>query len=147
MKLALFFLSLLVLAGCTNNQGIQPIGNNDQVEPEVTSEPTGSALIQVFSPLPNQVVTLPLTVTGEARGNWYFEADFPVRLLDLEGNELAVAIAQAQDDWMTEAFVPFIAIIEAEDILPQDALLVLEKDNPSGLPEQDDSITIPVTIR
>lgn len=63
--------------------------------------PATVADIIVDSPAPNAVISSPLTVTGTARGTWYFEASFPVRLLDDLGNELAVAPAQAQGDWMT----------------------------------------------
>ena len=34
--------------------------------------------IRVNNPRPNQTISSPLTVTGEARGSWYFEASFPV---------------------------------------------------------------------
>ena len=53
----------------------------------------------------------PLTVKGAARGNWFFEASFPVRLLDETGKEIAVGIAQAEKEWMTEDFVPFSATL------------------------------------
>lgn len=95
------------------------------------------------SPAANAVVTSPLTVTGRARGTWYFEASFPVRLLDDQSNELAVTPAQAQGDWMTEDFVPFIAVLNFTTTATT-GTLVLQKDNPSGLPENDKSISIPV---
>lgn len=105
---------------------------------------SNSDLIHVFSPKVNEVVKSPLVITGEARGNWYFEASFPVRLLDANGNELAITPAQAKGDWMTTNFVPF----EATLIFPQPTtatgVLVLEKDNPSGLPENDAEVRIPI---
>ena len=72
-------------------------------------------MIRVTTPTPNSVVRSPLVVTGVARGNWYFEASFPIRLYDANGREIAVAIAQAQGDpaspdggnWMTTEFLPF----------------------------------------
>lgn len=97
----------------------------------------------VDSPAPNATVTSPLTVTGEARGTWYFEASFPVRLLDDQNNELAVAPAQAQGDWMTEDYVPFSVTLTFVTNAPS-GTLVLHRDNPSGLPENDASISIPV---
>ena len=64
-------------------------------------------LISVSIPKPSQVVRSPLSIEGEARGNWYFEASFPIKLIDADGRELAQGIAQAKSDWMTENFVPF----------------------------------------
>lgn len=96
-------------------------------------------------PQPNAAVSSPLTITGQARGNWYFEASFPVRLLDDQGNEITITPAQAQGDWMTTDFVPFSAVLTFTTSAPS-GTLVLQKDNPSGLPENDASISIPVTF-
>ncbi len=97
----------------------------------------------IDSPAPNAVVTSPLTVTGKARGTWYFEASFPVRLLDDIGNELAIAPATAQGEWMTEDYVPFSVTLEFETTVLT-GTLELQKDNPSGMPENDESVSIPV---
>ena len=83
-------------------------------------------------------------VEGEARGTWFFEASFPVRLLDGNGVELAVAPAQAQDDWMTEEFVPFAVRLQFFAPITATGTLVFEKDNPSGLPEHADELRVPV---
>ncbi|MBN2087031.1 hypothetical protein JW758_01655 [Candidatus Peregrinibacteria bacterium] len=94
----------------------------------------------------NQAIASPLLIVGEARGTWFFEADFPIFLEDEEGNQIAVAIAHAQNDWMTEDFVPYKAKLEfnvEEDIK---GILVFKKDNPSDLPEYDDELRIPVYI-
>ena len=103
-----------------------------------------SEQIKVTKPQPNQVIQSPLTIEGEARGTWFFEATFPVKLLDANGDVIATHFAQAQDDWMTEDFVPFKAQIEFEKPATDTGLLILEKDNPSGLPENDAKIEIPV---
>ncbi|MBI4094962.1 MAG: Gmad2 immunoglobulin-like domain-containing protein [Candidatus Liptonbacteria bacterium] len=100
--------------------------------------------IRVRSVTPNQTVKSPLAVEGEARGFWFFEASFPVRLFDAQGNELAVTVAEAQDEWMTEEFVPFRATITFEPPNTEKGIVVLRKDNPSGLPEHDDELRIPV---
>jgi hypothetical protein len=55
-------------------------------------------------------------------------------------------VAQAQGDWMTEDFVPFKADIKVPDTFGGNATLILTKDNPSGLPEHDASISFPITI-
>lgn len=101
-------------------------------------------LLSVTQPSPNTTVSSPLTVTGEARGYWYFEASFPVRLLDGNGLEIAVAPAQALGEWMTEDFVPFSVVLNFAPPTTSTGTLILEKDNPSGEPANDDSIHIPV---
>lgn len=102
-------------------------------------------LIRLFNPLPNQEIKSPLVIEGEARGNWYFEASFPIKLYDENNNIIAQTIAQAQDDWMTNNFVPFKANLIFNSTSTK-GLLVLEKDNPSGLPENDDQLSLPVKL-
>ena len=104
-------------------------------------------LIRATSPKPGTTITSPLTIEGEARGTWYFEASFPIKLLDATGTEIATGHAEAQDEWMTEDFVPFKATLEftAPGKIAR-GTLVLEKDNPSGLPEKDDKLEIPVKL-
>jgi len=100
--------------------------------------------IKLTSPEINSEVKSPLEIKGEARGNWYFEASFPIKLLDANGQELATAIATAEGDWMTTDFVPFKATLNFSTPQTSTGTLVLIKDNPSGLPENDDSVQVPV---
>jgi spore germination protein GerM len=102
-------------------------------------------MIRVFSPESDQLVSLPIKIEGEARGNWFFEASFPIKLLDANNKEITVIISQAKSDWMTNDFVPFKAVIELSS-LPETSrgTLVLQRDNPSGLPENDEKITVPI---
>lgn len=102
-------------------------------------------LIRVNNPRPNAVVTSPLTITGEARGNWYFEAAFPIKLVDEKGEELGRTVAAAQGDWTTVDFVPFTAELTFTAPAPGKGTLILEKDNPSGLPQNADELRIPVS--
>lgn len=105
-------------------------------------------LIIVGSPVPNQSLSSPSVISGKARGYWFFEASFPIELRDMKGNVLETIVAQAQGEWMTTDFVPFTAsLIFTKPASPMPAVLVFKKDNPSGLPENDDSIEIPVTIQ
>ena len=104
-------------------------------------------LIVIDSPRPNAVIGSPLKITGRARGYWFFEASFPVKLIGREGELLSSGIATAEGEWMTEDFVPFSAELEFDSENTQTGDLILEKDNPSGLPEHDDFLTIPVNFR
>lgn len=101
-------------------------------------------IIRVFELRRGSVISSPLTIKGEARGTWYFEASFPVRLLNSDGKEIAVAPAQAQGEWMTEEFVPFEVVLQFSPPTTSTGTLVLEKDNPSGLPEHANELRVPV---
>jgi hypothetical protein len=101
-------------------------------------------LIRVDTPLPNTAVQSPLTISGEARGPWYFEASFPVKLIDSNGTVLAQTPAQAEGDWMTTEYVPFSATLVFAAPTTVTGKLILMKDNPSGLPQNDNQLEIPV---
>ena len=102
-------------------------------------------LIRVDSPRPNQKISSPLAIEGEARGNWFFEGDFPIILVNWDGLIIAEGYATAQSDWITEDFVEFKAEIgfKRPEVYNM-GTLILQKDNPSGLPENDDAFEIPV---
>ena len=104
-------------------------------------------LIRLDPPKPNEIVKSPLLIDGEARGTWYFEASFPVSLYDANGKLLARTPAEAQGEWMTENFVPFKAGLKFDPPTTDTGFLILEKDNPSGLPEHADELKIPVRFR
>ena len=106
-----------------------------------------NALIKVENPQPNETIQSPYIIKGQARGYWFFEASFPIKLLDENGNVINQIIAQAQGDWMTEDFVPFESILTFSIPKDQPGTLVFEKDNPSGLPENDAQIRIPVFLK
>lgn len=100
--------------------------------------------IIVTDPVPDQLISSPLIITGEARGTWFFEATFPVTLFDSNGKVLALHYALTDEDWMTEDFIPFTANIEFDDPETTTGFLILEKDNPSDIREYDAQIEIPV---
>ena len=106
-----------------------------------------SEKIKVSHPSPNDLVISPLTVSGMARGTWFWEASFPVRLLDANRNVLVATAAMAAGDWMTENFVPFHATLTFSTPKTADGALVLIKDNPSGLPQNDAEYRIPIRFK
>jgi hypothetical protein len=135
-KFFLILITILVVGGLVyaiRNQGGKRTGKED--------------LIRVTAPETGEVVMSPLVVRGEARGNWYFEASFPIELLDAAGNRIAVNTAQAQGEWMTTEFVPFESkLIFSSQPAGSKGTLVLHKDNPSGLPENEDELRIPISF-
>lgn len=103
-----------------------------------------SDLIRLDNPRPNQSISSPLELQGQARGFWFFEASFPARLLDANGTEIAVIPVTALGEWMTTEFVPFRTVLNFPKPTTATGTLILEKDNPSGLPAQADSLIVPV---
>ncbi len=105
-------------------------------------------LIRPSFPMPNQEISSPLEIRGEARGFWYFEASFPIDLINSQGEIIAQGIATAEDDWMSEDFVPFTARLDfTSQPMGSVGKLILKKDNPSGLPEYDDFLEIPIIFK
>ena len=101
-------------------------------------------LIIVNNPRPNQIIESPLIISGRARGFWFFEADFLVELLDENENIIFFGIATAKSEWMTEEFVEFEEEIIFEKPNTKKGKLILHRDNPSGLKENEDSLIIPI---
>ncbi len=153
--------SLLTLAGCSF-----PLASEEKIETsqlaenqnttnqkalpnqkQTDNQPFPKQEARVSFPLPNEEVGETIYVTGIARG-WYFEGDFPVRLFNVQGKELASKWATAQLDWMTQEFVPFLATLNYSINSPQKAKLVLEEDDPADLPGTEvDSIEIPIELQ
>lgn len=113
---------------------------------DVGNELEKSDLIRVSSPRPGQTIASPIEISGEARGTWFFEASFPIKIFDDNGFLLGILPAQAEGEWMTEDFVPFKVKIHFAAPSTKNGVLVLEKDNPSGLPEYADEIRFPIVF-
>ncbi|MFA5358988.1 MAG: GerMN domain-containing protein [Patescibacteria group bacterium] len=94
----------------------------------------------------SDIISSPLEFTGQAKGSWFFESSFPVKIIDDKGQELGSGIATAQGDWMTEDFVPFTAKVDFKHGQATSGFVVLSKDNPSGLAVNDASMKIPVNF-
>ena len=138
--------------GATGVQGAEPpaplqsdsSGNAVTPTQPRTSDADSTAPVLVTKPRPGEKVTSPLTVRGEARGTWYFEASFPVKLLDAQGNVLAAGPAEAKGDWMTEKLVPYEVTLRFTPPASGAGRIVLEKSNPSGAPKRDAKVVVPV---
>lgn len=114
-----------------------------KLSPEMAADP--AQMLEVTLPAPDAQIISPLTITGRARGPWYFEASFPIELIDNNGALIAMTTAQAQGEWMTENWVPFTATLTFP-AQPAGSLgkLILKKDNPSGEPQNDLSLVVPI---
>lgn len=146
-------LVVVVLGGIwwlTSERDISPNPNDGNDSPILDDEPDAAEipnLIIVDRPLISEQISSPLTVIGEARGTWYFEASAPVRLEDANGTVLAQHFITAQGEWMTENFVPFEGTLTFSTPQTATGVLILQNDNPSGLPENSRELRIPVIFR
>jgi len=128
---------------CQDGQWVKR-GNPSAAMP---AEPCNQSLrVIIGQPKSGQSIASPLEITGQARGTWFFEGSFPVKLLDKDRKEIAVSYVQAQGDWMTENWVEFRGTLTFANSTAQDGWLVLSKDNPSDLRELDEQVEIPVKI-
>lgn len=112
------------------------------------SAPGVAQTIRMNYPKADDFIESPMTVSGEAKGTWFFEANAGVQLVDTDGNQLAISNLTAQSDWMTTDFVPFTGTLTfAKPGYGTRGFLIISNDNPSGLPENSKSIKIPVRFK
>lgn len=135
----------------TDNQVVIPSPTEPVLPADVASHIASKKdLIVLVEPTPLATITSPVTLKGQARGSWYFEASFPVVVTNWDGKIIGQGIATATSDWMTAEFVPFTATVTFTadpNELNQRGNLILKRDNPSGLPENDDALEIPVFLK
>lgn len=127
----------------------QCIANGENFTEDIGNINEKSDLITVDTPRPNAIIISPLNIQGQARGTWFFEGSFPVVLTDWDGKIIAEGVAAAQSDWMTDEFVGYKASLTFTNPswnadFSKSGSLILRKDNPSGLPKNDDALEIPV---
>ncbi|MFC1633155.1 Gmad2 immunoglobulin-like domain-containing protein [Patescibacteria group bacterium] len=123
---------------CTDSEGVthvQSIGNiNDYID-EFTH----------VKPYVGERISSPVTITGQASGSWFFEAEFPVELKDDSGKILATGIASTTEDWMTQDIIPFSLTLAFEKPLGTErGELYFYASNPSGMPEFDKTLHYPI---
>lgn len=120
---------------------------SDMATPTPPAEPPAATPkpVLVDSPPRGALITTPVRVTGKARGSWFFEAEFPIRVLNAHDEMIGTGIARAQGDWQTSDYVPFEASIVFR-APPEDTtgFVVIEKSNPSGLPQNAAESRVPV---
>jgi len=126
------------------NENINQNVNVEPINEPVAVNPSG---VIVTKPAANSEITSPLEITGQATGGWYFEAVFPIKLLDASGKEIAQAQAQAQGEWTTPELVPFKATLQFSVDKDQAGTLVIMNDNPSGLAQNQKEFKVPVNLK
>ncbi len=129
---------------CVNNEWVKHGNPSAPIPTTGCGEPN----IVVDSQKTNDIISGPFSISGKAK-TWYFEGSFPVSLVDNQNQQIAAGYAKAMSDWMTADYVPF----EMGEInflsypkATTTGFVVFKKDNPSGLPENDEEFRVPVII-
>jgi len=132
-------------ASANVSPSVSPAGSRT---PTPTGTPFTLANVRVTTPRPHAVINSPLIITGQVRGSWMFEASFPITLRDSTGKVLAQGVGMTSENWMTSNFVSFTSTLTFTKPTNTDTgTLVFHKDNPSGLPENDASVSFPIRFR
>ena len=132
MRIVLIIGAMLAFAACSP----QPARETPAPVAEVE-------LATVSTPMSGARVTSPLRVSGVAPANWFFENQFPVRLIDANGAELAFAPAHPRVNWTDPGPKEFDAELSFSVTGP--ATLVLEEDMP-GEGNEPRQVRIPVVL-
>lgn len=152
-KIIFYFIALVIgiaVGFFAGNQYTEPqnttnLDNNTTVKDDTNKEIVGNENITLYYPFPEQKISSPLVIKGKAKGTWFFEGDFPVVLTNWDGLIIAEGHVTAQGEWMTEGFVDFMGELEfTKPDFGDRGSLILQKDNPSGLPENDEAFEITI---
>ena len=105
---------------------------------------TKGVKIYIYFPRANTKTSSPLPVVGTVPGSWSFEASFPIRLEENNGKIIAQTNAHVLGNWMSTNLVIFSAQLTFPNQPSGDGKLIIEKDNPSGLTQNSDYVSIPI---
>lgn len=136
MRIALIIGAMLTLAACSPRPASETPEASGVVESTIE-------LATVSAPLSGARVTSPLHVSGVAPANWFFENQFPVRLIGANGEEIASAPAHPRVSWTDPGPKEFDTELSFSAI--GSATLVLEEDMP-GEGNEPRQVRIPVVL-
>lgn len=153
----LVLLGVLIFVPGNNGDNGQPNSTSTPggvgVQPTSTTGPSATGTLYSYTTLkgrvvrayiaPNQRITSPVRVEGNVPPGWAFEASFPVRIIESSGKVIA-EVPAAVPNWMSTTTAWYAATLYFPGPSSTTGFIVLIRDNPSGLPENDDSARIPV---
>lgn len=148
MRMFALVLIVILAVSCKGESSSDRTSTVTETQPKSeSSNDTLNDLLRVKNPLPGQLVTSPLEITGQARGYWFFEAQATAELLDENLIKISETNTTAIREWMTEDWVPFSGTMSYEKPETKTGFLVMHKANASGLKEHDISDTIPIKFQ
>jgi hypothetical protein len=96
---------------------------------------------------PGQKVSGKVKLTATVKGEYFFEANIGVSVLDKNKKLLTGGNGTAIGDWQTLGPVAFTADVDFTNLPLGPAYLEIHNDNPSGMAKYDKSILIPIVIK
>jgi hypothetical protein len=93
----------------------------------------------------NDTISSPLLIKGKINSSWMFEGRFPIVLLDDKRQPITQTLGEeaVPGSWTQEGMIDFQANLSFSTNAKA-GFVVIKKDNPSGLPQNDQSQEIPV---
>ena len=163
--LAIFLLPAIILTGCSfwNNQSqdstppnyTQTISISEAIASQTqiltttqikTQSQQSDAKATILSPDLSKKIQSPLKIKGKIDSSYFFLFVFPITLKDANGKILSTTVTHAESEWTQPGLIPFSTIIIFKTPETPQGKLILSKDNPSGLPENDATIEFEVSF-
>ena len=146
MKIFIVLILFIFSLSCKNQTAETPFSEEKGEQKNIIEERRleNSSAIEVTAPLADEEITSPLEIKGRATGNWFFEADAPIEILDKDLNKIAESYITAEGEWMTKDFVEFSGKIEFDAPDGESGFLVFKRANPSDNRENDREHRIPI---
>lgn len=153
LKVALF--SALVACGMAlylfwQNQQLSyqlTLSRQEAASPSPTPSPITTPAVQpsISNIQENGVITSPVSIKGTVPSSWMFEGQFFIEIRDSEGRVLGSGVGKEVNpgDWSSGKPVDFSANITFKTDAKR-GILVLLSNNPSGLPENQKTFSLPV---
>ncbi len=86
MNKLLVLIIVLFVVGWVMYDSWQPTGNENEIKSSVeVIIDTKQDIIVVDTPLKDMTISSPFVVSGKARGYWFFEASFPISIVNWDG--------------------------------------------------------------
>lgn len=144
VKTLLFLAIILVIVlVCISLKGNNNTNNDQIVDTKVIGNDKDLVSLSID---PGTEVSGIMMVTGSAPGNYFFEGNILVNILNSDKELLRNGNGNAKTDWMTSGPVGFDAVLDFSDLKKGEAYIEIHNDNASGLPENDKSVLIPIII-
>jgi hypothetical protein len=101
----------------------------------------------VSSPSANMKIVSPLKVAGTVPAGWMFEGVFPIKLVDAKQKLIVQGQAKEKTagSWQSGSPVDFTATLTFKTASGS-GFLILQNDNPSGIPGNTKSFEVPVNF-
>ncbi len=139
---------ILLVVAFFFNKGKNPIYQDSNIEQQVSTILGNKDDLVFFSIVPGAIVSDVVSLAGEVKGGYFFEANILINVLDINQNVLKKGYGTATTDWMTAGPVSFTANVDFTGLIPGPAYIEIQNDDPSdGEAGPAKKILIPIIIQ